>query len=117
MGVALAMVNVTAQTIMQERAPEEMRGRIFAVQLTFGSVASIIPLVFIGSLADRIGILIMLGLVGIGVLGVALFSILKTRSIRAAATGIGPTFEFAAGPPTTNGAIQREPAPTERQSS
>lgn len=84
MGVALAFVNVTSQTILQERAPAEMRGRVFAVQLMFGSLASIIPLVFIGQLADQFGVLLMLGLVGLAVLGVAWFSVRQTRTIRAA---------------------------------
>ncbi|MCS7002912.1 MAG: hypothetical protein NZ518_08700, partial [Dehalococcoidia bacterium] len=65
MGMGLAIVNVAAQTVLQERAPADMRGRVFAVQLMFGSLASIIPLVIIGQLADAFGVLQVLALVGL----------------------------------------------------
>ncbi|MCS6800331.1 MAG: MFS transporter [Chloroflexota bacterium] len=100
MGIALAFVNVTAQTILQERAPVDMRGRVFAVQLMFGSLASIIPLVFIGQLADQVGILLVLGLVGIAVLGIAWFSVRQTQKIRAAVRSAqAAASEAAASPP------------------
>ncbi|GIW08675.1 MAG: MFS transporter [Dehalococcoidia bacterium] len=135
MGIGLAFVNVTAQTILQERAPVDMRGRVFAIQLMFGSLASIVPLVFAGQLADQFGVLMVLGLVGIGVLGVAWFSIRQTRSIRAAvrssvpvstaahsaggagtpaagpssmeeATGLARTTDLEVKTPSSNGAVE-----------
>ena len=54
-GLGFASVIVPAQTILQERAPAASRGRIFAVQLMLGSLASVIPLLGVGSLADLIG--------------------------------------------------------------
>ncbi|MCL6648708.1 MAG: MFS transporter, partial [Chloroflexi bacterium] len=84
MGVGLAFVNVTAQTILQERAPEAMRGRVFAIQLMFGSLASVLPLAFAGQLADWLGVLPVLALVGLAVLGAAWFSRWQTRRVRAA---------------------------------
>ena len=56
MGVALALVIVPSQTILMERAPASTRGRIFAVQIVLGHVASILPLLFVGQLADLFGI-------------------------------------------------------------
>ena len=56
LGLAFSLVNVSAQTVLQERAPVEMRGRVFATQLVFGNVASVVPLLFIGVLADLVGI-------------------------------------------------------------
>lgn len=82
MGIAVAFVNVTAQTILQERAPIDMRGKVFAVQLMFGSVASILPLVFFGQLADRFGVLPVSAIVGAVVMAITYFSILKTRAVR-----------------------------------
>jgi MFS family permease len=84
MGVSLAFVNVTAQTILQERAPVAMRGRVFAVQLMFGSLASVLPLTFAGQLADWLGVLPVLALVGLVVLGTTWFSRQQTRRVRAA---------------------------------
>jgi MFS family permease len=54
-GLGFACVIVPAQTILQERAPADSRGRIFAVQLMLGSLASVIPLLGVGSLADQVG--------------------------------------------------------------
>jgi MFS family permease len=54
-GVGFACIIVPAQTILQERAPAASRGRIFAVQLMLGSVASVLPLLFVGGVADILG--------------------------------------------------------------
>lgn len=54
-GVGFACIIVPAQTILQERAPAAGRGRIFSVQLMLGSVASVLPLLFIGGIADAVG--------------------------------------------------------------
>jgi MFS family permease len=54
-GVGFACIIVPAQTILQERAPAASRGRIFAVQLMLGSVASVLPLLFVGGVADIVG--------------------------------------------------------------
>jgi MFS family permease len=65
-GMGFACVIVPAQTILQERAPVDRRARIFAVQLMLGSVASVVPLLFIGGIADVIGttwVFLALGLV------------------------------------------------------
>ncbi|MHB0869725.1 MAG: MFS transporter [Chloroflexota bacterium] len=56
MGFALSMVIIPSQTILQEQAPVESRGRIFAVQITMGNLASVLPLVFVGGLADLLGV-------------------------------------------------------------
>ena len=63
---------VASQTIIQERVPVAVRGRVFAVQLMLSNVVSILPLVFLGGVADLIGIgqtLVLLAL-GIAVIGV-----------------------------------------------
>ncbi|MGE5618591.1 MAG: MFS transporter [Sphingomonadaceae bacterium] len=56
MGFALSMVLIPSQTLLQEQAPVESRGRIFAVQITMGNLASVLPLVFVGGLADLLGV-------------------------------------------------------------
>ena len=56
---------VPAQTFLQERAPVELRGRVFAVQLMLSNFASIVPLLLLGGLADVIGVdrtLLLIGL-------------------------------------------------------
>jgi MFS family permease len=56
LGLAYAMVNAPAQTVLHERAPPEMRGRVFGAQLALASVAAIIPLLLVGAVADIYGV-------------------------------------------------------------
>ena len=56
---------VPAQTFLQERAPVELRGRVFAVQLMLSNFASIVPLLLLGGLADLIGVDKTLVLIGV----------------------------------------------------
>src|SRR6266536_5190750 len=55
-GVALDLINIPAQTVMQEHAPEEERGRVFSFQSTFYNAGSIPVLLFAGAIADIVGI-------------------------------------------------------------
>jgi hypothetical protein len=64
-----------------ERAPVESRGRIFAVQMMLGNIVSVIPLVFVGGLADIFGIRQTIALVGIITIVIGLMDIRKTRSL------------------------------------
>jgi MFS family permease len=67
-GVGFACIIVPAQTILQERAPADSRARIFAVQLMLGSVASVVPLLFIGGIADVVGPPFVFAALGAGLL-------------------------------------------------
>jgi MFS family permease len=73
-GFAFVAVIVPAQTLIQERALPEVRGRLFAVQMVLANVASIVPLVALGELADLIGVDWALLLVGLVVLGAGVAS-------------------------------------------
>jgi MFS family permease len=55
-GFGFVAIMVPAQTFLQERAPVELRGRVFAVQLMLSNFASIVPLLLLGGLADLIGV-------------------------------------------------------------
>jgi hypothetical protein len=65
----VGIVTVTAEAVLLERAPAALRGRIFAIQLTFTNLASVIPLLVVGSLADMIGLNQVILLTGVIVLG------------------------------------------------
>jgi len=56
LGIALEMVNIPAQTVMQEQAPEEERGRVFSFQSMLYNAGSIPVLLFLGVIADTLGI-------------------------------------------------------------
>jgi MFS family permease len=64
-GFGFVSIMVPAQTFLQERAPVELRGRVFAVQLMLSNFASIVPLLLLGGLADIIGVDKTLLLIGI----------------------------------------------------
>lgn len=68
LGFALAFVIIPSQTILMERAPVSSRGRVFAVQIVLGHVASIAPLMFIGGLSDLVGINSVIALLALSVL-------------------------------------------------
>ena len=55
-GLAMALINIPAQTVVQEKAADVVRGRVLAVQFTLSNAFAIPPMLFIGNLADRIGI-------------------------------------------------------------
>jgi MFS family permease len=92
-GMGFACIIVPAQTILQERAPVDSRARIFAVQLMLGSVASVLPLLFIGGIADLVGttwVFLGLGLV------VLAFYYLQLRHVRGAPAEDAPVHVLAA---------------------
>jgi MFS family permease len=64
-GFGFVAIMVPAQTRLQERAPVELRGRVFAVQLMLSNFASIVPLLLLGGLADLIGVDVTLALIGV----------------------------------------------------
>ena len=56
LGVSYALVNAPAQTVLHERAPEAMRGRLFGAQLMLANAISMLMLLLIGGLADASGV-------------------------------------------------------------
>jgi MFS family permease len=54
-GIAYGIVAISSQTQLQEDLPEEVRGRVFGVLNMLVSVASILPIIVFGSLADLVG--------------------------------------------------------------
>jgi MFS family permease len=55
LGVAMASVNIPTQALMQERSPEEVRGRVFSLQFMLYNTGSIPILLFAGFFAQYIG--------------------------------------------------------------
>ena len=55
-GVALDLVNVPAQTLMQERAPDWIKGRVLALQGMLLNALTVPSVVIIGLLADSLGL-------------------------------------------------------------
>src|SRR5512142_746307 len=55
-GIAMAMINIPAQTLVQEESNDAVRGRVFAIQFTLSNALGIPPMLFVGNLADILGI-------------------------------------------------------------
>lgn len=74
-GIEIAFINAPLQTIVQERAPERLRGRVLALQQTMTAAVAIPPLIVIGGIAAAVGVQGSLGLVGVVLFIVALASV------------------------------------------
>jgi MFS family permease len=74
MGLSYALLNAPAQTVLHERAPPEMRGRIFATQVVSANFISLIPLLLIGAITDLVKVTVVLVLVAVVVAGLAYVS-------------------------------------------
>ena len=74
LGVALDMVNIPAQTVMQEEAPAEERGRVFSFQSMFYNAGSIPVLLFAGAIADTLGIETVMYLLAAAIMGFYLWA-------------------------------------------
>ena len=63
LGAGMTLAVVAAQTIVQERSPAEVRGRVIAAQFLFTNLINLPPTLVIGGLADYVGIpKVMLGI-------------------------------------------------------
>jgi MFS family permease len=71
-GVCYAFVAVPAQTSLQEELPSDVRGRVFGVLNMLVSLASFVPIIIVGPLADAIGAatVIVISALIVGVVGV-----------------------------------------------
>jgi hypothetical protein len=82
LGACIALIAVPSQTSLQERSPVELRGRVFALLYTLTSLVVIGPLIFIGALADRIGIPAVTLLVAVTTLASGVFGIIRDRQMK-----------------------------------
>ncbi|MFQ5946516.1 MAG: MFS transporter [Anaerolineae bacterium] len=90
LGVELAAITIPAQTVLQERSPAEIRGRVFAVYFMLANLVGIPPLLFIGTIADRLGpqgIPIVTAVVGAALVVVGAVSGWRARLLPARAAG------------------------------
>jgi MFS family permease len=67
-GFALDMISIPAQTVLQERAPEEDRARVLSFQFMLFNAGSIPVLLFAGVISDTLGINQMIYGLGVAIL-------------------------------------------------
>ena len=68
MGVGNAFIVAPLQTILHEKVPRVIRGRVFGVQNMFINSAFTFPAVILGEVADLIGLRVIIVLLGLSVL-------------------------------------------------
>jgi MFS transporter, DHA3 family, macrolide efflux protein len=79
MGFFYALLNAPAQTVLHERAPAEMRGRIFATQVVSANFISLMPLLVLGALTDIVKVPAVLLMIAAAISAVAAASAMATR--------------------------------------
>jgi MFS family permease len=114
-GVAYAMVAISAQTQLQEELPEDVRGRVYGVLFTLVSVASFVPVIIVGPIADLVGTTpVMLGVAAL-IVGTGAASIVARRRARVPSDGrpirVPGKPSRAAGKPPRAGDRRREGRP------
>ncbi len=79
-GVTLAMVIIPARTVLQQRPPASLRGRVIAAQLALANAAAVLPLLLGGALADYVGIRPVMGLLSLLAVGAGALGLHQARS-------------------------------------
>jgi hypothetical protein len=79
LGIAYAFVAVPAQTQLQEELPENVRGRVFGVLNMLVSIASFLPIILVGPIADVVGTPVVVQGAALVTLLVAAGSILRAH--------------------------------------
>jgi hypothetical protein len=77
-GFCLDLIIVPAQTRMQERSPDEMRGRVLALYQVLFNGGAIPVMLFMGGLTDLLGIVAVIDMLVAFSLGAALVTLLRT---------------------------------------
>src|SRR5206468_496687 len=90
-GVAYASVAIPAQTQLQEDLPEDVRGRVFGVLNMLVSVASFLPILVVGPIADLLGTTVVLVIVAILIAASGVASIYLRGALRPVERGARAT--------------------------
>jgi MFS family permease len=85
-GIAYACVAIPSQTQLQEDLPEDVRGRVFGVLNMLVSVASFLPILIVGPIADLLGTTIVLLIVATAIVASGVASIALRGSLKPAET-------------------------------
>lgn len=90
-GLSLDLVTLPAQTVMQRRSPDWIKGRVLALQMMLVNAAAIPIILFIGSVSDFLGLPVAMNLLAVSVAVLGLGSvILQERHGAHSTTPTGP---------------------------
>jgi MFS family permease len=117
-GLAYVLVAVPAQTQLAEELPSEVRGRVFGVLNMLVNIASFLPIVLVGPIADRVGTEIVMLATAFLVLLAGIRSVLVAPPFAGAAfkpSALQPTDPVTVTTAPQRGASMREPAPDRKE--
>jgi MFS family permease len=80
LGIESAMIIVASQTELQRQTPFDIRGRVFAVFGIFVTVTALLPMLFMGALADFLSVTTVFILGGILIIAYGIFSKTKVEA-------------------------------------
>jgi predicted MFS family arabinose efflux permease len=100
LGALNSFVSVPAQTTLQERAREDIRARVFSAFYTVSNIILIFPLVVAGPMADTIGVVQTVAVIGVAVIGVAFWGIRRGLGQRAITTPLAASQPHSLVAPT-----------------
>ncbi len=75
LGCELGLMTIPAQTVMQERTPDTLKGRVLALQMMVYNAVSIPVILFMGGIADIYDIAVVMGVLAITVFVGGLLSV------------------------------------------
>ena len=109
-GLSLDLIVVPAQTRMQERSPDAIRGRVLALYQVLFNGGAIPVMLFMGALTDLWGIIAVIDMLVAFNLAAVLVTLLRTVGRGRSDAGSGPAKKSLTGP-----AQSLEPAPIKQE--
>lgn len=79
LGAANSLVNVPANTNLQEKTPAELRGRVYGILTSLMGGAAILPVALVGLLADLFGVGKVIFSMAIIILGYGVYRMIKKK--------------------------------------
>lgn len=83
LGIMNAMISALAQTLLQETTTDENRGKVFGSLQMMINIASTLPVIFTGILADLISVTKVIMIIGLALGLYGLYSLRQYRNVRA----------------------------------
>ncbi len=111
LGLVNSFIAVPAQTVLQERTPEEVRARVLGTFYTVSNAILIVPILFAGGMADLLGAVQTVVAIAVLVLLVAIVGLRYQRAHAGLLTGLAPA--EAAGAADALPAGEDAPGPDE----
>ena len=78
-GFAFTLVAVAGRVVMNEQAPQEAQGRVFAIQMALGDLAALLPLLLVGVVAEVVGVRATLLAASVSAIGLASYLTFSSR--------------------------------------